>query len=218
MALSIAYAPAVSLVACPFCREMFERAERDICPHCDVPLASFDKLPPSHDAPLEDDGIPVAPEFEPLSPLDLRRGKGALAALAAVGLGLFFLPWVWMTLPETVTFSGYDLARRLGWSWGAVCCWVVLVPTVLSRQCVAQLRGARRRGDVSCRRFRWSRWVCSSARPPHSGLVPVRFDWGWPVYATALVSLAASIVSLRLGGRIDDLKVTRGTSKGSTLH
>jgi hypothetical protein len=212
----MAYDSWVSLVACPFCHELFERGERFDCPHCDVRLADFEKVvpPQSH---LRDDDIPVAPEYEPLPPLDLRRGKGAVLALALAGIGLFFLPWVWMTLPETVTFTGYELARRLGWSWGAVCAWGVLIPTVLSRQCVAQLRGAR----VAATFLSAVPLVTVAilmARPPHSALVPVRFTWGWPVYATAAVSLAASMASLRLGGRIDDLRVARGTSRGNTLH
>ena len=97
----IAYAPRVSLVACPFCREMFDRGERDTCPHCDVALTAFEKLPPSHEAQLlegEEDGLPVEPENEPLPATDLRRGKGVLLALGLVGLVLFFLPWVNVTL------------------------------------------------------------------------------------------------------------------------
>ena len=196
---------------------MFEEGERKICPHCDVPLTDFSKLPPSHDAAHEDLGIPVEPQHEPLDMKDMRRGKGVLLALGLTGLVLFFLPWVWMTLPETVTFSGFDLSRRLGWSWGAACAWVVLVPTVLSRQSIAQLRGARVAATFLAA-FPAMTVVVLMARPPHSGLVPVQFTWGWAMYATLFVSLVASVVSLRLGGRIDDLHVRRGTSAGQTLH
>jgi len=49
-------------------------------------------------------------------------------------------------------------------------------------------------------------------------LVPVKYAWMWPMYASVLVSLVSAAVSVRLGGRIDDLKVTRGTSRGQTLH
>jgi len=217
MALSIAYAPPVSLVACPFCREMFEEAERETCPHCDVRLTDFAKLPPSADAALEDDGIPVEPHHEPLPHSDLRRGKGAVLALGIAGLALFFLPWVWMTLPQTQTFTGFDLARRLGWSWGGAVAWVVLVPTVLSRRSIAQLRGARVAATFLSAVPALT-VALLLARPPHSALVPVRFNWGWPMYATFAVSLASAIVSLRLGGRVDDLAVTRGTSAGQTLH
>jgi len=197
---------------------MFEGGERETCPHCDVRLTEFEKLPPSAEAAaLEDDGIPVEPHHEPLPHADLRRGKGAIVALGVVGLALFFLPWVRMTLPQIESFTGFELARRLGWSWGAAVSWVVLVPTVLSRRSIAQLRGARVAATFLS--LVPAVTVCLLiARPPHSALVPVQFAWGWPMYVTLAVSLASSIVSLRLGGRIDDLAVMHGTSAGQTLH
>jgi hypothetical protein len=196
---------------------MFERDERQTCPHCEVPLASFEKLPPSYDATLEDDGIPVEPQHEPLRMTDMRRGKGATTILALAGLALFFAPWVRVTLPDEAVFSGFDLARRLGWSWAACCAWVVLVPTVLSRESIAQLRGARVIATFLAA-IPAVTVAILLARTPHRDLVPVRFAWMWPMYATLLVSAAATLVSLRLGGRIDDVKVTRGSSRGQILH
>ncbi|HEY2512243.1 MAG TPA: hypothetical protein VGI39_15355 [Polyangiaceae bacterium] len=196
---------------------MFERSERDTCPHCDVPLSPFEKLPRSAEALADDDGIPVAPEHEPLPFRDLRRGKGAILALALLGLVFFFLPWIRMTLPDVANLSGFDLARRVGWAWGAACAWVVVVPTVLSRQSIAQLRGARVVAtfltavpSVTVAVF--------FTRIPHREHVPLHFEWGWPIYATLLVSILGAIVSLRLGGSVSDLKVTRGSSHGQTLH
>jgi hypothetical protein len=217
MALSITYARAVSLLACPFCREMFEGGEREVCPHCDVPLAAFEKLPRSHEAALDDDGIPVEPQHEPLRMTDMRRGKGAIFALAIAGLTFLFLPWVRVTLPDEATYTGFELARRLGWAWGAGCAWVVLVPTVLSRESIAQLRGARVVATFLSAIPALTVGILL-ARTPHRALVPVRFEWGWPMYATLLVSAVAMVVSLRLGGKIDDLRVERGTSSGNTLH
>jgi len=196
---------------------MFERGEQDFCPHCDVPLAAFEKLPKSHDAALEDDGIPVEPQHEPLRMTDMRRGKGAILALAVLGVTFLFLPWVTVTLPDEATYTGFELARRLGWAWGAGCAWVVLVPTVLSRESIAQLRGARVVATFLAA-IPAITVAILLARTPHRALVPVRFEWGWPMYGTLLVSLAATVVSLRLGGRVDDLKVARGTSRGQTLH
>ncbi len=217
MPLSITYAPAVSLLACPFCREMFEDGESTVCPHCDVPLAPFEKLPPSAEAAVDDDGIPVEPQHEPLRMTDLRRGKGAILALGLLGIALFFLPWVTVTLPDDARYTGFELARRLGWAWGAGCAWVVLVPTVLSRESVAQLRGARVVATFLAAIPALTVAILL-ARTPHRTLVPVRFEWGWPMYATMAASVVAALVSLRLGGRIDDLKVERGTSQGQLLH
>jgi hypothetical protein len=203
---------------------MFEAGEREVCPHCDVALADFAKLPPSHDAQLVEDPLPVEPQHEPLDMKDMRRGKGALLFLGLAGLVLFFLPWVLMTLPETVTFSGFDLSRRLGWSWAAACAWIVLLPTVLSRRSIAQLRGARVAATFLAS-IPAVTVVVLLARPPHGGLVPVVFDWGWPMYATLVVSLAASVISLRLGGHLpasrshdDSTGLGRSQARSSTGH
>lgn len=196
---------------------MFERGEKDVCPHCDVALASFEKLPPSHDAALEDDGIPVEPQHEPLRMTDMRRGKGAILLLGLAGLVLLFAPWVRVTLPAPATYTGFELARRLGWAWGAGCAWVVLVPTVLSRESIAQLRGARLVATFLSA-VPTITVAILLARSPHSGLIPVRYAWMWPMYATVLVSAISALVSVRLGGPIDDVKVARGTSRGHTLH
>ena len=50
------YSARVGLIACPFCREMFELGESRACRVCGVPLVAFDKLPVSDDA-LSEDGI-----------------------------------------------------------------------------------------------------------------------------------------------------------------
>jgi hypothetical protein len=204
------------LVACPFCREMFESAEAKTCPVCGVELTAFEKLPPSHDA-MTEDGVPTAPEVEELPWKYLGRGKGPLAALALVGIILFFLPWIQMTMPHIAQISGFDLARRLGWSWGAGVAWVVLVPTVLSRRSIVQMRGAR----VAAAFLSGVPAVTIAvllARPPHGGIVPVRFTFDWPLWATLAVSIAAVVVAARLGGRLDDIRVSRGSSEAHQLH
>jgi hypothetical protein len=212
---SIRYAARVSLVACPFCREMFEEGELSSCPVCGVALTAFEKLPPSIEA--TEDGVPLAPEHEPFPFSYLGRGRGPLAILAVVGVALFFLPWIQMTLPDVRSITGFDLARRLGWSWGAAVAWVVLVPTVLSRRSIAQLRGAR----VAAAFLALVPAVTAAillARPPRAGIVPIRITYDWPLFATLAVSAVAFAVSVRLGGRVDDIKVSRGTSQGQALQ
>jgi hypothetical protein len=205
----------VPLVACPFCREMFEEGEQETCPVCGMKLTAFEKLPPSVHAAVDDDGIPVEPQHEPLRPTDLRRGKGVIGALALVGLVLFFLPWMNITIPDPTAFTGFDIARRSGWGWGPACAWVVLVPTVLSRRSIAQLRGAR----VIATFLSAVPAVTVSLLlgfPPHRAFF--QFTWGWPMYASLAVSLASVVASLGLGGRLDDLPVARGSSQGQVLH
>ncbi len=209
------YAPPVGLVACPFCREMFEEGEATACPVCGMALTALEKLPPSHDA--REDEIPVEPEHEPLPVTYLGRGKGLLSALALLGLATFFFPWVHVTLPDIFDLSGFDMARRLGWSWGAAVAWVVLVPTVMSRRSIAQLRGARV-AAAFLSAIPAATVAILLLRPPHSGLVPVRFTWGPALFATLAVSALAVALSFRLGGRVDDIRVARGTSRGQELH
>lgn len=212
------YASHMSLVACPFCRELFEKGEAAACPLCGVALTDLSKLPPSHDALAEDDGIPIEPEHDRLPATYMSRGKGLLALLPVAGLGLFFLPWIRMTLPYELTISGFDLAHgRLGWVWAAAVAWFILIPTVLSRRSIFQMRGAR----VTAAFLAAIPGVTVAillARPPKGGIIPLRFTFDWPIWATLLLSIAAIALSVRLGGRADDIKVARGTSQGQNLH
>lgn len=214
--MGFGYAGRVALLACPFCREMFEEGEARACPVCGMALKAFDKLPPSHDAHA--DGVPLMPETEKLPWTHLGRGKAPLLLAAALGIGLFFLPWIRMHLPYELTLSAYDLSRhRLGWLWAVCVAWIVLVPTVLSRRTIVQMRGARVAAaflsaipTISC--------AILLLRPPRGSYFTVHFVYAWPLWATLALSISATVLALRLGGRPDDIKVSRGTSKGQTLH
>ncbi len=212
------YARGVGLVACPFCREMFEEGEASTCPVCGMKLAQLHKLPPSIDAMHDEAGVPTAPELELLPITYLGRGKGPLAVLGLLGVAFFFLPWVRLTMPYIDAKSAFDLAHeRIGWLWGICAAWVVLVPTVLSRRSIVQMRGAR----VAAAFLSMIPTVAVSillAKPPRGGIIPVRYTWDWPMWATLAVSLAAVVFSIRLGGSVEDIKVQRGTSKGQSLH
>jgi hypothetical protein len=215
---SFGYAGPVALLACPFCREMFEEGEAKACPVCGMALTKFDKLPPSHDALHDEAGVPTAPEVEALPWTYLGRGKGLLVALAVAGLALFFMPWVNLTMPDIDSRSAFRLARNIGWLWAAGVSWFVLIPTVMSRTSILQLRGAR----VAAAFLSAVPTVAIANLllfPPHDRRgVPVRFTWDWPMWATLAISLVAVLVSMRLGGAVDDIKVSRGSSKGQALH
>jgi hypothetical protein len=97
--------------------------------------------------------------------------------------------------------------------------WFVLLPTVVSRRSIDQMRGAR----VAAAFLSAVPLVTTSILwflPPRGGRVPVRFEWGWGLYVTWAVGLVATAVAVRFGGRIDDIRVTRGglAGKGETLH
>jgi hypothetical protein len=208
----------VGLLACPFCREMFEEGEATSCPVCGMELTKFDKLPVSIEAIHDDGEIPLEPEHDLLPWSCLRRGKGIMILLAVFGVALFFLPWVRLTLPYIDSKSGFDLAhQRIGWLWASLVGWTVLIPTVLSRRTIAKLRGARVAAMFLSAIPAIAVTILLS-KPPRGGLVPVRYTWDWPIYAVLAVSMVALAFATRLGGRVDDIKVARGSSNGQPLH
>lgn len=206
----------MALLACPFCRELFQEGERGSCPVCAVALVAFEKLPPSAEALQED--LPVEPQHELLPATYLGRGRGLLAALALAGLVAFFLPWVDLTMPDVVALSGFALAQRLGWAWGAGVAWFILVPTVLSRRSIFQMRGARVAAAFLAA-VPGTTVAILLARPPHGTRgVPVHFTFGLALYATLGMSVLALGVAALLGGRADDIRVRRGSSAGQLVH
>jgi hypothetical protein len=211
------------LIACPFCRELFARGEARVCPACGLTLTDISKLPLSHDALAEDFGIPTPPHLETLPWFEVRRGRGILVAAAVLGFIAFFAPWVNMTSPEMHVMSGPDLAKHSGWIWGACVAWFILFPMTLTRRSIDQMRGAR-----VAAAFLSAIPVVTVAilwlMPPHARYVPIRFDWGWGLYATFGLGLLATLVAVRFGGRIDDMRVAgpgtahQGVPRGETLH
>jgi hypothetical protein len=192
----------MSLVACPFCREMFEASERPDCPVCGVALTAMEKLPPSLDA-LAEDGpqAATAPEAEKLPWTDLRRNKGILLAVSLLGLVMFALPWVHLTFPYTDSRSAFDLARgKLWWMWAAGSAWLVLIPTVLSRRTILQMRGARIAAAGLAAIPAVSVGILL-AFPPKSNSAgfSVHFNYGWPMWVTLGLAFVAIVAALRLG-------------------
>jgi len=206
----------LGLVACPFCRELFEEGEVEACPVCGMELSPLEKLGVSHDA-LSEDGVPVEPEKEILPATYLGRNRGPLAVVGLVGLALFFLPWIKVTLPDLATLSGFDISRRLVWVWTTMAAWGVLVPTVLSRRSIWQMRTARVAAGFLAAIPGLTTMVLL-LRPPKSRLIPIVFTYEWPLYATLGLSLVAIALAVRFGGRVDDIRVKRGTSAGQELH
>lgn len=208
----------MALVACPFCREMFEQGEAKECPVCGMGLVAFEKLPPSRET-HDEFGLAHQPEHEQLPWTYLKRERGLLAVLALIGGCLFFLPWVHQTLPYDLELSGFGLARRLGWVWGAGVGWLVLIPTVLSRRTIAQMRGARVAAAflgaaslVAC--------LVLYLRPPHGVHYKPHFTFMPAFWLTIAVSTLTTILSLRFGGKLYDITVRRGAAPegGRTLH
>jgi hypothetical protein len=176
-----------SLLACPFCREMFAHGEASSCPTCGLALARLDTLPRSVDH--DEEGEAVAAEDQPLPPTYVGRGRGWLAALGLLGMLAFVAPWVHETAPEIRTMNGFELARRLGWIWGAFVAFFVLVPVVLSRRTIRAMRGARAAVAFLGAIPAIAAIVRLVTTPKAAPMLPVRVEWGVGLYAVGLMGL-----------------------------
>jgi len=195
---------------------MFELGEAKECPVCGMALVAFEKLPLSQET-HDEFGLPRDPLHELLPWTYLGRMRGPLAIVALVGLALFFIPWIHQSLPTEYDLSGFDLARRLGWVWGAGVGWLVLVPTVLSRRTIAQMRGARVAAAFLSATSLMSCGILL-LRPPHGTHYQPHFSFDMGFWLTMIVSAIAAILSLGLGGRADKIDVSRGHVGDETLH
>ncbi len=211
-------APMTSLVACPFCRQLFEPGEVSSCPDCGLGLKDLGKLPPSYDARVEYPEEPIPPHMETLPWGYTSRNRAVLLLLAVVGFAAFFAPWVHETAPELQVLSGYGLARMSGFFWAPAVAWFVLFPLVLTRRSIYKMRGAR----VAVGFLAGIVLITVSmllAHPPRSAtLRPVHIEWGWGIFVAGAAALGAVLASFGFGGRLDDLPTRQERQGGETLH
>ena len=112
-------------------------------PRLRMKLVAFEKLPPSLET-HDEFGLPRDPLHEPLPWTYARaQSRRARGDRRSSGWRSSSCRGSTRRFPRTIHFSGFLLARRIGWVWGAGVGWLVLVPTVLSRRTIAQMRGAR---------------------------------------------------------------------------
>ena len=215
------------LLACPFCREMFAQGEAQHCEHCGVALVPMEKLPPSWEA-LEEEALRgeyTPPEYRDLPFSYLRRGRGALLLLAVAGLAMFFAPWVEIQSPNEVMLSGFDLARsRAGWLWGGATAYFLMLPLIVTRRSVIQLRGVRVIATTFALMTLGETAMMLLLAPSQSPYVRTVYSYSWGLYASAVVSALAAFVAVRLGGSLQDLRDLSDvvpvpeTSAGQALH
>lgn len=167
------------------------------------------RLPLSDDARamLSAEGHIDPPEDRTLSIWFWRRGRGPLTILAGSVLGLFFLPWIDLTRPELVSLSGFDLARSsaphlFGGAIGAF----LLIPLTLSRRSVYTLRGARPIATLFSLLTAAECALLFFKPPVAHALLSYELSFAPAFFASALLSLAAAAISLRLGGSASDFR------------
>ena len=212
----------MGLVACPFCRELFETNEAKHCPVCGIELSALAKLPLSHDAAAEE-AVPTLPEQEILPFTFWGRGRGPLALIALLGFICFFLPWINESVPSIESFSGFRLSRKLGWSWAPLVAWMVLLPLVLSRRSIFKMQGARAAAFLMSL-FPAATVLMLYFKPrPNWVYFTVRYEYQPAFWATLVLSVLAIGFSLRLGGssRVIETQVKSKAAKrdpSATLH
>jgi hypothetical protein len=218
------------LLACPFCRSLFPSAEARQCPECGVKLVPMENLPASLDLAADEHeaGEIILPEQRPLPWSYFGSNRGALLVVAALGLLLFFAPWVELRMPEESVRSGFDLARgRAGWLWGGVAGWFVTLPLVWTRRTIQRLRGIRLVTALFAAMTLIEAGMLLSTPPQPSHHVPLEIVWRWGIYASLANAVLGIVTAARLGGDLRHLPriVTdisnpdpRETSSGETLH
>jgi hypothetical protein len=196
------------LVACPFCRELFDRAEAEQCPLCEIALQPLHRLPPSHDE-VEREAARwerARPEGRRLPLSALGRGRGALLAIALASLLAFFAtPWVAFTAPHAQTRTGFSLATGpLGFLWGGAVAWLGSIALGASRRTIAQMRGVRAILMAFAAMTGSELTVLLAMTPGTSRHVYVAYEWAWGAYVALGLSVLGVMVAARFGGPLPE--------------
>jgi hypothetical protein len=214
----LAYQRVAELYACPFCRQLFAVGERTVCPDCDIRVAPLAELPPSHDAEELEPEEPVAPEDEVHAWHYLGRARGPLALVALSGIVVFFAPWLHESAPEIRTWSGFEFAQRLAYIWAGGIAWFVMLPLVVSRRSIRQMRGARVAVGFLAAMVLLTVAVRLGVTPKQHPLIPIRYAWGWGMYASGCLAAMALVLTLRFGGSTADMPSTAKRPTDETVH
>ncbi len=213
------------LLACPFCREMFEQGEVEQCPDCDIPLVAAHSLPPSQES-VDADAVAWeqdAPEDAVQPWYAVKHGRGAFIALGLASLGCFwFTPWLVISSPYEELRTGHALAAgRLGWLWGGAVAWFVGIALIASRRTIHQLQGVRAIATLFAAMTTAEIGMLLLQSPTGSRLVQYNYEWGWGLYVSLGSSLAGIVTGVRLGRFTPRSKTeirTSGPHPSATLH
>ena len=214
----LALAPVDDLYACPFCRELYAPGEVRTCPTCDIGVKPLAELPPSLEAQALEPEDPTPPEDEVHHWSYLGRARGPLLMVAVFGLGVFFVPWVHAAAPEIRTMSGFEFAQHLPWLWAGGIAWLVMAALVASRRTIRQMRGVRVAVVFLALMVTMTVAARLLVEPTPHRFIPLRYAWGWGLYAAGLLSLLAAFLGTRFGGSLRDMPTHRERDPDATLH
>jgi hypothetical protein len=193
------------IYACPFCRQLFAQTEAHQCPDCGLALRPLHELPPSLDAEQIEPPAPVPVEYE-LRPWSyLGRGRGWLLAASVAGIALLFTPWLREQAPSSRHWSGYEFARELPWLWAIPVAWFILFALVLSRRTVYHMRGARLAVGLLAMMALATSLLRIALRPESGPYLTRSYEWGWGLYASAVLALGTMGLAFRFGGKAADV-------------
>lgn len=200
----------MGLVTCPFCRELFEKNEAKACPVCGLNLTDMDKLPLSHDAAAEALAATV-PEQEDQPWTYVGRSRGPLLLLAALGVVLFFLPWVHYSVPRELDLTGFHFARLMLWPGFTLAAWMVMIPTVLSRRSILRMRMARVPVTFLAAMPALTVLALSMHRDRGVSYYTTVYHHTFAFWATLALSAVAVVFAVRFGGKLDDIELRKGS-------
>lgn len=214
----LAYARVSDIYACPFCRQLFTQGEVEVCPDCDLRIRPLAELPPSHEAELLEPEDRPPPEDELKSWTYTGRGRGALILVALVGIAVFFAPWLHETAPEIRTWSGWQFSKQLAWIWAGGLGWFVMLPLVVTRRTIRQMRGARVAVAFLAAMVLLTVTTRLAITPRSHPLIPLRYQWGWGMYAAGFLAIMALVLAWRFGGSTSDMESSEQRPRDETLH
>jgi hypothetical protein len=213
------------LLACPFCRELFDQAEARECPHCEIALEPIHRLRPALDE-VEREAI----EWEQTASDDVRlawthlgHGRGALIGISVVGLLAFwFTPWVRISSPYDAVRTGQSLASGpLGWLWGGAVAWCALMALVASRRSLREMRGVRAISMLFAAATSTEIAMLVLTSPTQSGRVQFVYEWAWGLFVALGSSVAGVVLAWRFGGSPQPAARSAGRAPpldSATLH
>ena len=177
-----------------------------------VPIVAFNLVPfnevaPSPESQLEQDYLleQTPLEWQRLRFWDFSRGRGLLPVLALLGLLSYALPWFSQSLPETRVLTGYQLARHhVGWLWGGAVGWFILIPLVVTRRSIGEMRGVRMIAAVFASLTALEVLVFVNITSSRQNQVVVQFAWEWGIWISCFVSALGTCIAATLGGHVPD--------------